>query len=84
MGDYRDDLAAAQARADALQKELDAERETDPELAPLKTPAELDAESGIRGKLDDADARAPWFGWLMVAVGSLLAAGALVRACWAS
>lgn len=72
MGDHRDDLAAAH------------ERPTDPDLSappPEKTLAELNAEETVMEHVDDADARAPFVGW-MALIGGVLITLHFARACW--
>lgn len=58
------------------------ERDTDPEIPVIHTPAELEAEKTFRDELDDEDAAHPWVGWLGLVVGLLFIAGGIVRACW--
>ena len=58
------------------------ERDTDPEIPVVHTPAELEAEETFRDRLDNADAAHPWVGWFLLVAGCLCLAGAVVRGCW--
>ena len=72
MGDYRDDLAAAHARIDALEAER-----TDPSI-----PVFIEPETTARERLDAWNDRNAWVRWSALVVGLLIIAGAIVRACW--
>lgn len=84
MSDYRDDLAAAHARIDALEAEKAGERhDTDPdELVPVfHDPVEVFANEPLRERLDEVNDRNPWIRWTALAVGIAMLAGAAIEWC---